>query len=358
VIEQLAHYVAIPSISGQEAALADAVAADLARAGLRVQRQANNLWCEFGDAPRPRLLLNSHLDTVPPGQGWSHDPWQPQTHGGRLSGLGTNDAKGCVVALLTTFLQLRERLAGGQRLGGTLVLALTAEEEISGQGLATILPHLAPLDAAIVGEPTDLVPMIAQRGLLVLRGVARGCTAHPANTPPTSAENAIATAAQDLTALAGFDWGQAHPLLGRCHAHVTRIHGGIANNVIPDTCEFTLDIRTTPLEAHGRLFERLRAALRSELHVHSDRLVPVETSVETAIVRAACRARPGVPPAGSPAMSDMVFLAGVPAVKLGPGQSARSHTPDEFITADELAHGAATYTQIVREYFALMGAQR
>jgi acetylornithine deacetylase len=357
VIESLARYVAIRSVSGQEAALADAIEADLAEAGLRARRQANNLLCELGDAPRPRLLLNSHLDTVPPGQGWSHDPWQPQVHDGRLSGLGANDAKGCVVALLTTVLRLRELLNRGERLGGTVVLALTAEEEINGQGLATILPELSPLDAAIVGEPTGLVPMIAQRGLLVLRGVARGRSGHPANTPPGSADNAIAVAARDLDTLAAFDWGPEHPLLGRCHAHPTRIYGGVANNVVPDTCEFMLDVRTTPGETHGALYERLRAAFRSELCVHSERLVPVETASDAAIVRAACRARPGVSPAGSAAMSDMVFLAGVPAVKLGPGQSARSHTPDEFITADELEQGFATYLQVVREYFALTGEQ-
>lgn len=355
MIEQLARYVAIPSVSGQEAALADVIAADLAHAGLCVRRHANNLWCELGDAPRPRLLLNSHLDTVPPGQGWSHDPWQPQTRSGRLSGLGANDAKGCVVALLTAILRLRDLLDHGEHLRGTIVLALTAEEEISGQGLAAILPSLAPLDAAVVGEPTGLVPMIAQRGLLVLRGVTHGRTGHPANAPPESADNAIATAARDLAALAQFDWGPAHSLLGRCHAHVTRIQGGVANNVIPDTCEFMLDIRTTPLETHRALYERFRAALRSELHVHSDRLMPVETAPDAAIVRAACRARPGVPPAGSKAMSDMVFLAGVPAVKLGPGQSDRSHAPDEFITADELDQGAATYLQVVHEYLALTG---
>lgn len=355
MIEQLARYVAIPSVSRQEAALADVIAADLTAAGLRVQRQAGNLWCELGDAPRPRLLLNSHLDTVPPGRGWSHDPWQPRMNGRRLSGLGANDAKGCVVALLHTVLRLQALRDRGERLGGTIVLALTAEEETSGQGLAAILPRLAPLDAAIVGEPTGLVPVIAQRGLLVLRGTARGRTGHPASTPPDSPDNAIMTAARDLAALAELDWGPTHPLLGRGHAHVTRIHGGIASNVVPDTCEFTLDIRTTPLETHRALYERLRSALRSELHVHSDRLAPVETPPDAPIVRAACRARPGVPPAGSPAMSDMVFLEGIPAVKLGPGQSARSHTPDEFITVDELEEGAAVYQQVLREYLALSG---
>ncbi len=356
MIERLRRYVAVPSLSRQEGTLARLVTADLEGAGLRVQRAGHNLWCEFGDTPRPRLLLNSHLDTVPPGQGWSHDPWTPDLHDGRLSGLGANDAKGCVTALVATALTLHQELAGGKRLGGTVVLTLTAEEEISGQGLGTILPKLGPLDAAMVGEPTGLVPMTAQRGLLILRGVAGGRSAHPANTPPDTADNAIMTAVHDLCALRDFAWGPPHPLLGRCHAHVTKIEGGIARNVIPDRCEFTLDIRTTPRESHPQLTARLRAACRSELHVHSERLVPIETAANAPIVRAALYARPGTVPGGSPAMSDMVFLSGIPAVKIGPGESARSHTPNEYVTAAELEDGAATYARIVRTYFDLMNS--
>ena len=351
MIDRLARYVAIPSVSRAEGPLADAITADLAAAGLTVQRRGHNLWCTVGDRPRPRLLLNSHLDTVPPGQGWSHDPWQPRLHDGCLSGLGANDAKGCVVALLEAFLRLHADLRAGRPLGGTLVLALTAEEEISGQGLGVVLPQLQPLDAALVGEPTGLVPMTAQRGLLVVRGRARGRTAHPANTPPDTADNAIMAAARDLLALRDFDWGPTHPLLGRCHAHVTRIDGGVANNVIPDVCEFTLDIRTTPCETHAALLARLRSALRSELSVHSDRLVPVETPADAPLVQAVRRALPDAAPAGSPTMSDMVFLTGVPAVKLGPGQSARSHTPDEYLLERELLAGADAYERIARAFF-------
>lgn len=354
LIERLTRYVAIPSVSKQEAALADAVVGDLESAGLRVQRQGNNVWCEIGDAARPRLLLNSHLDTVPPAQGWTGDPWQPRlTDDGRLIGLGANDAKSCVTAMSAAVFATQARLTRGERLGGTVVLALTAEEENSGQGLSTILPILGPIDAALVGEPTNLTPMIAQRGLLILRAMARGRSGHPANTPPDTANNAIMNAARDLLALREFDWGPPHPLLGRCHAHATKIGGGIALNVIPDVCEFHLDIRTTPLEPHRPLFERLQAALKSELHVHSERLVPVDTPPEAAIVRAVLRACPDARPAGSAAMSDMVFLKGIPAVKIGPGQSPRSHTPDEFIFARELADGAAAYGRMIWEYFEL-----
>ncbi|MCH7643973.1 MAG: M20/M25/M40 family metallo-hydrolase [Myxococcales bacterium] len=351
MIERLARYVAIRSISREEGALAETVAADLAQRGLRVRRRDNNIWCEVGDAQRPRLLLNSHLDTVPPANGWTADPFSLRRDGDRLTGLGANDAKGCVTSMIAALLNTKARLDAGERLGGTVVLALTAEEEISGQGLGTLLEELRPLDAAIVGEPTGIVPMTAQRGLLILRGVATGRSGHPANTPPGSADNAIQTAARDLQELEDFDWGPEHPLLGRCHAHVTQINGGTARNVIPDACEFYLDIRTTPAESHRELFERLDHRLESALHVHSDRLVPVATGQDERIVQAVLRALPDTQPAGSAAMSDMVFLDGIPSVKIGPGESRRSHTPDEYITRQELEAGARAFERIIEEYF-------
>ena len=352
MIERLARYVSIRSLSREESALADAVATDLRAAGLAVQRRGNNVWCEFGDASGPRLLLNSHLDTVPAGEGWAHDPWTPRIADGALSGLGANDAKGCVTAMIECSLELKRFVDSGSALGGTIVLALTAEEEISGQGLSTILSEIGPIDAALVGEPTGLTPMTAQRGLLIVMGTARGRTGHPANTPPASADNAIAVAAADIRRLAEFDWDPTHPLLGRAHAHVTQIHGGVARNVIPDACEFTIDIRTTPVETHQATFKRLQSELRSELRIHSERLVPIETSVDQPIV-AACVAATCRPASGSPAMSDMVFLSGVPAVKIGPGESSRSHTPNEFLLESELLAGARAYERIARVYFAM-----
>ena len=351
MIKRLARYVAIPSVSRDEGALADVVAADLQASGIDVQRRGHNLWCTVGDQPGPRLLLNTHLDTVPPGDGWSGDPFTLREVDGRLVGLGANDAGGCLVAMIATLLEAKQRLERGERLGGTVVLALTAEEEISGDGLGTILDELHPLDAALVGEPTELTPMIAQRGLLILRGVARGRTAHPANTPPHTANNAVMNAAEQLLRLRDFDWGPAHPLLGPCHGQVTTIKGGVARNVIPDACEFFLDIRTTPAETHAQLHERLGEYLACELHVHSDRLVPVDTADDAPIVQAVRRALSGAQPSGSRAMSDMVFLAGTPTVKIGPGVSARSHTPDEYILAAEVEAGAVAYTRMIAEFF-------
>lgn len=351
MIERLGKLVAIQSVSGEEDAIAAAVSAELQEAGLPVHRQDHNVWCEIGDGSRPRLLLNSHLDTVPPAAGWSGDPWSLRSVDGRLVGLGANDAKGCVSALIEAILAVKRRIDSGQRLNGTVVLALTAEEETGGQELNTILERIGPLDAAIVGEPTGLVPMVAQRGLLVLRGVAHGRSGHPANTPPESPDNAIFAAARDLNRLAEFDWGPAHPLLGRSHAHVTMMRGGVARNVVPDACEFYLDVRTTPGESHAELCERLRRHLESELHVHSDRLVPIQTDVHERIVEAVTRAVPGASPSGSAAVSDMAFLSGIPSVKIGPGDSKRSHTPDEYLLPSELEQGALAYERIVWNYF-------
>lgn len=353
MIEQLAQYVAIRSVSGSESELVDCITQRLSGAGLTVERHANNIWCEIGDAPRPRLLLNSHLDTVPPGKGWTADPWTPRRELDRLIGLGANDAKGCVTAILDALLTTHRAMKQGQRLGGTLVVALTAQEETSGEGLAEIIDRLRPLDAGVVGEPTGLAPITAQRGLMVLRCTARGRNAHPANTPPHMAQNAITAAAEDVLRLRDFDWGSDHPRLGRAHGHVTKIQGGIAHNVIPDACEFCLDIRTTPCESHTALIARLREYLHGEIVVQSDRLVPIETPEDSPIVQAACAAS-GREPQGSPTMSDMVFLTGIPAVKLGPGQSVRSHTADEYIMESELTEGAAVYARLIQEYFMRM----
>lgn len=351
LIERLKRFVATRSVSREEGALASRVAGELTHAGLKIERDGNNVWCEIGDADRPRLLFNSHLDTVPPAAGWTADPWTPRCEAGRILGLGANDAKGCVCAMMEAGLALHRRLQRGDPLGGTLVLALTAEEETTGHGLGDILPKLQPIDAGIIGEPTELTPMTAQRGLLILRCVATGRTSHPANTPQDTPNNAIVNAAEDIARLRAFDWGPAHPTLGRCHGHVTKIAGGVALNVVPDSCEFFVDIRTTPLQPHDDLVERLRRELRSAVHVRSQRLVPMETPDDAAIVQAVLRALPDKQPAGSPAMSDMVFLQGTPAVKIGPGSSPRSHTPDEFIGERELVDGAAAYTRIAREYF-------
>lgn len=349
-VQRLQQMIAIPSVSKHEHAVADYLRSELESLGFHVHRQDNNLWTEFGDKAAPTLLLNSHIDTVPAGHNWSTDPHDPIIRDNQLFGLGSNDAGASVTCLIDAAHRIAISLNAGIPLGGRIILALTAEEETSGNGLSELLPNLPKIDAAIVGEPTQLIPMTAQRGLLILKCTARGRTSHPANTPGDSPNNAIHTAARDILTVTHFDWGPPHPLLGKCHAHTTMINAGTARNVVPDLCEFWLDIRTTPNQPHDDLTKRLTEALTSEIHTHSHRLVPVETANTERIVRAAVKAT-GNNPQGSRAMSDMVFLPDTPAVKIGPGVSERSHTPDEFIKLDELANGVKTYEKIIRAYF-------
>jgi acetylornithine deacetylase len=340
--------VATPSVSGQEGRIADQVASWAEGWGARVRRQGNNLWFTAGSGPR-RLLVNSHLDTVPPCAGWTLEPQVPVWREGCLYGLGSNDAKGCVTSML---LAARSVLENPQALAGKgeVVFAFTAEEETGGAGLGTVLPELGPLDAAIVGEPTGLKPCTAQRGMLLLRCVAQGRSAHVAHALAAEAQNAIHLAAQDISTLAELRF-PAHPLLGEARAQVTQIQGGLARNQVPDRCEFFVDIRTTPGMDHAAVASHLSGVLRSQVQIHSARYLPKATSAGEPIVRAAIAASEGTSPVGSSTASDWAFLGQVPAVKVGPGDTLRSHKPDEYLSLVELEAGVAFYQRLIHGYF-------
>jgi acetylornithine deacetylase len=332
--------VAIPSVSGAEAALADHVAALLGTEGFQVRRSGSSLWFETGDEG-PRLLFASHLDTVPPCDGWSSDPFTPRWNAGRLTGLGANDAKGCVAAMILAAAGLRDLK------GARAVFAFTEGEEVGGKGIREILPDLGPLDAAVVGEPTGLEICAAQRGMLILRCTARGEAAHVAHTP--LGENAIHKAARDIARLAAMAF-EPHPLLGETRAQVTQIQGGRARNQVPDACEFFVDLRTTPNLDHAKLAERIALDLESEVAVHSGRYLAVATDPGEPIVRAALAASGRKAPRGSATASDWAFLSHLPAVKAGPGDTHRSHRPDEWISLAELEAGAAFYGDLARAF--------
>jgi acetylornithine deacetylase len=331
--------VATPSVSGQEGRIADQVATWVESWGARVQRQGHNLWFSVGGGPR-RLLVNSHLDTVPPSAGWTLEPHVPVWREGRLYGLGSNDAKGCVAAMLLAARGLLERPQSleGQ---GEVVFAFTAEEETGGAGLGTVLPALGDFHAAVVGEPTGLKPCTAQRGMLLLRCVAHGRSAHVAHAHTAEAKNA--------TTLAELRF-PPHPLLGEARAQVTQVQGGLARNQVPDRCEFFVDIRTTPGMEHATVAQHLAGVLRSEVVVHSARYLPKSTAAHEPIVRAAVAAS-GAAPVGSSTASDWAFLGNVPTVKVGPGDTLRSHKPDEYLALVELEAGVAFYQQLIRGYF-------
>jgi len=343
--ELLQALVAIPSVSGDEGRIADTVSGWAEGWGARVHRRGHNVWFSVGSGPR-RLLVNSHLDTVKPCAGWTYAPHAPEWREDRLYGLGSNDAKGCVAGML---LAARHLLQEGAPAGGEVVFAFTAEEETGGQGLGTMLDALGPLDAAVVGEPTSLKPVTAQRGMLLLRCTAHGKSGHVAHAHTTQAVNAIHNAARDIAVLSELRF-PSHPLLGEVRAQVTQINGGLARNQVPDRCEFFVDLRTTPDMDHAETAAYVARTLTSEVQVHSARYLPKHTDGGQPIVRAAVAAS-GQQPVGSSTASDWAFLGGIPAVKVGPGDTLRSHQADEYLTRAELEAGAAFYTRLVRGYF-------
>jgi acetylornithine deacetylase len=337
--------VGTPSVSGEEGPLADLLVDLLGAKGFEVRRQGHNLWFSFGHKGGSRLLLNSHLDTVPPCAGWEGDPFTPLWTGARLQGLGANDAKGCVAAILLAAFELSQR-----DLEGEVVVALTAEEETGGQGIATILDQLGPLDGAVVGEPTGLRICAAQRGLLILKCTARGQSGHVANAQMLGTENAIHKAARDISRVAAMDF-PVHALLGSQKAQVTQIQGGLRRNQVPDTCEFFIDLRTGPDQDHEALAADFQRQLESEVAIHSKRYLPKGTEPSHPIVRAALQAAGKAGPVGSGTTSDWAFLGNLPAVKAGPGDTFRSHAPNEYLTLPELEAGATFYSNLVPAFF-------
>lgn len=312
--------------------------------GWTAVRAGRNLHCFLGEGEK-LLLLNSHTDTVPVGEGWTKPPLEAVLEDGRIYGRGANDAKGCVAAMLAGAYAAYKQDAPK----GRVCLAFTCEEETSGQGLELLIKSLPRPDAAVVGEPTGLQPAVAQKGLLLLTVTAKGRSAHAAHG---GGVNAVEAAAKDVLALSGLSFEREHSALGRPTVAVTQIRGGERHNVIPDRCTMTLDIRTTPAYAPSELVELIKSRVSGEVEIRSSRLEAVDTDPAHPIVRACLAANPGAVPYGSPTVSDWVFLKGVPAVKVGPGDSRRSHTPDEYVTASEVEQGAAFYEKLIRNYFA------
>jgi acetylornithine deacetylase len=343
-VELLRRLVAVPSESGKEDAVVALLEETFRGLGWTPRREGRNLYAVLG-TEGPLLLLNSHTDTVPVGEGWSKPPLGA-VEDGRVYGRGANDAKGPLTAMI---LGAARAYAKAPPRGRVLVAA-TCEEEISGQGLGALLPLLPRPDAAVVGEPTGLAPAVAQKGLLLLTVTVRGRAAHAAWG---GGVNAVHAAARDITALAGLPFEREHPLLGRPSLQVTKVLGGTRHNVVPDRCELTIDIRTTPDYRPEEIVELVRAAVGGEVEIRSRRLESVATAPEHPVVRAALAARPGAAAFGSPTVSDWIFLKDVPTVKVGPGDSRRSHTPDEYLETAELEEGVLFYERLIRSYHEL-----
>ena len=342
-IELLERLIGTPSYSREEAQTAAILEAFLTGEGVRdVHRSGNNVWAynRAFDPSKPTILLNSHHDTVKPNSGWSRDPFVPTVEAGRLYGLGSNDAGGSVVSLMAAFLHFYE----AEGLAYNLCLALTAEEEVSGQnGIESILPQLGELSFAIVGEPTGMELAIAERGLMVLDCVSHGRAGHAARD---EGENAIYKAMRDIEWFRSYRFPRESALFGGVKMSVTIVSAGTQHNVVPAECRFTVDIRVPDTYTNEEVLAVVREHVEAEVSARSTRLKPSSIDPSHPIVRAGVAL--GRHTYGSPTLSDQALLS-IPSLKMGPGDSARSHAADEFIRIDEIK-GA------VEQYIAMLDA--
>ncbi|HIW64910.1 MAG TPA: M20 family metallo-hydrolase [Candidatus Alistipes intestinipullorum] len=340
-VELLKRMIATPSLSRNEAQTGDLLFAFLDEQGAAPERLHNNVWAraEGFDPERPTLLLNSHHDTVRPAASYTRDPFTPAIEQGCLYGLGSNDAGASVVALTETFLSFRR-----QQLPFNLVLALSAEEECMGEhGMRALLPALGRIDMALVGEPTGMQAATGERGLVVLDCTARGKSGHAARGEGV---NALYIALDDIARLRTFRFERESELLGPVGIAVTQIEAGTQHNVVPDVCRFVVDLRTTDAYSNEEVVEILRGAIRSEAVPRSTRIRAAAVSEDHPLVRAA-RAI-GRDTFVSPTTSDRTLMP-FPSLKMGPGDSARSHSADEFVRIDEIDQAIALYEKYIEQ---------
>lgn len=348
-IALLRDLVAIPSVSGTEETIARFVEATARDWGLDVVRDDTSVRVAVsGPRPGPTLALVSHLDTVPPGAGWTRDPFTPTIEGNVMYGRGSGDAKASVAAMLWAARDLAERRALA---AGRLLVVLGYGEETKHTTMEQAVARAGQVDAAIVGEPTNLDFAIAQRGLMMVDLVARGDQRHAGYAAADGAfTNAATLLARDLVKLDGLFADRVHPVLGLATATPTMIEGGVSRNVTPPVARAVLDVRSTPAWSHDELAERLRESLESEVVVTSARLVPCETPAASRLLDAAERVRPAAQRFGSPTCSDWVFFNDIDAVKCGPGTSRRSHTPDEYVDLPEVTAARTFYAAVAQAY--------
>lgn len=328
-----------PSVSREEKQAADLLEAVMKEHGLTVLRKHHNLWTVHRVSDnRPNILLNSHLDTVKPVAGWKRDPFVPQVEGDRIYGLGSNDAGGPLVSLLACFLHY----AGRQDNPFNLIFAASAEEEVSGdKGVTSILNDLGNVDLGIIGEPTMNQMAVAEKGLMVIDGKGHGSSAHAATG---EGENAIYEAMKDIDWISGYQFEQTSEWLGRVSMQVTMISSGTQHNVVPDQCNWVADIRTNEHYSNEEVFEVIKQNMDGEVEARSFRLNPSFISGEHPVVKRGTDM--GLKSYGSMTLSDQALMS-FPTLKIGPGDSNRSHTADEYIRVDEIRQGISNYIQLL-----------
>ncbi|OEK03338.1 acetylornithine deacetylase [Roseivirga sp. 4D4] len=339
-ISLLKQLIETPSLSKEEADTADLIQSFFKNIGVQTERLGNNVWAKnlhFVET-KPTVLLNSHHDTVKPNAGYSKDPFQAIEEDGKLYGLGSNDAGGCLVSLIATFLHFYDQ----KDLNYNLILAATAEEEVSGKGgVEALLPHLPTIDFGIVGEPTLLDMAIAEKGLMVLDCVAKGQSGHAARNEGV---NAIYRAMQDIEWFNTYEFPNQSETLGPVKMSVTMIDAGSQHNVVPDECRFVVDVRTTDAYSNQETLDIIKENVEALVTPRSTRLNPSGIDINHPIVKAGIAL--GRKTYGSPTLSDQALMP-FPTLKMGPGDSARSHTADEYIHISEIEEGIGLYIKLL-----------
>ena len=338
-VQLLKKLIATPSVSRNEKDAADIMEQTIRSYGFEPQREANNLWIidPHYDESRPTLLLNAHIDTVKPVASWSRDPFSPDVEDGVLYGLGSNDCGGGLCSLLQIFRMLTEKPQSYN-----LIYLASAEEEVSGKdGITRALPLLPHIDLAIVGEPTGMNPAVAEKGLMVLDVIAHGKSGHAARNEGV---NAIYEALDDMRWIRDYKFEKVSEFLGPTKMTLTVVNAGTQHNVIPDKCTMLVDIRTNEFYDNEEVYEWIRQHLKSEVKAHSFRLKSSRIDPEHPLIRK-CVAM-GMKPFGSPTLSDQALMH-FPSFKLGPGESSRSHSANEFIRISEIRDAIAKYETLL-----------
>jgi len=340
-IALLEKLISTPSLSGEENKTAELIQDFFTLKKIEVQRKKSNVFVRSKcfDADKPTILLNSHHDTVKPNASWKKDPFTPVVVDGKLYGLGSNDAGGALVSLMAAFIKYYDQ----QDLNYNLIFAATAEEEISGiNGVELILPDLGEIDFAIVGEPTNMQLAIAEKGLMVLDCTSKGKSGHAARD---EGDNAIYHAIKDITWFKDFKFDRSSDKLGSIKMSVTVIDAGTQHNVIPDECKFVVDVRTTDAYKNEEILDIIRENVSCEVNPRSTRLQ--SSGLPEGHILVKCAEKLKINTFGSPTLSDQALMP-FPSVKIGPGDSARSHTADEYIGIQEIRDGIGSYIKILK----------
>ncbi|MDO5443030.1 MAG: M20 family metallo-hydrolase [Bacteroidia bacterium] len=338
LIELLKSMVAIPSLSRDEGAVADFMEGWLKERSLPVSRKGNNLWLDAEpESAKPVLLLNGHIDTVKPAGGYTREPFVPAEEDGCIYGLGTNDDGGSVVALLGAYLELSKKDQPYH-----LIWSATAEEEVCGRnGIELMIPELPPVALGIIGEPTGMQMAVAEKGLMVLDCTAHGKSGHAARNEGV---NAIYKALEDIEWFKNYSFEKVSPFLGPVKMSVTMVNAGTQHNVVPDTCTFVVDVRSNGLYSNKEILEFVKGQVSCDVKERSTRLNSSHIDVSHPVVQKGIAL--GLEPFGSPTTSNQAVVD-FTTLKIGPGQSSRSHTADEFIKIEEISSAVDTFVSLL-----------